>query len=292
MNWNHEYDRVNGIEIHYVREGDGFPLVLLHGWPEYWRAWRKNVPALSESFDVVVPDLRGFGDSEKPGVPATEGYGVDAHVEDVTALAETLGFDEFGIVTHDLGSYVAQSIAREHPELLRGLFLFDCPYPGIGTRWRDPDHIDEIWYQTFNQQPWAADLVGTNRDTCEAYIGHFLEHWAGDPNAFEKEDREAWIDTYLQPGNLQGGFNWYIAADEGRKRLMREGAPSMEPIDVPTRILWGEEDPVVKSEWADRLDEYFSEYSFESVPDGGHFLQYEKPDLVNGEIETFFSDLI
>ncbi|MFB6207281.1 MAG: alpha/beta fold hydrolase [Haloglomus sp.] len=290
MAWNHETAQVNGIKLHYVREGDGFPLVLVHGWPEYWRVWRKNVPALAESFDVIVPDLRGFGRSENPDVPAEEGYGVDNHVADLTALAAELDLDELGFVSHDLGAYVGQAIAREQPELVRGLFFFDCPYPGIGERWRDPEQIEEIWYQTFHQQPWAADLVGANRDTCRLYLDHFLSHWAGDPEAFDEADREAWVDTFMQSGNLQGGFNWYVAAEEDRKRLMREGAPAMERIDVPTRFLWGGADPIIRSEWTDRLDEYFADYRLDTVPDAGHFVHYERPALTNSEVEAFFSD--
>lgn len=290
MDLNHQTVRANGIEIHYVREGEGLPLFLVHGWPEFWRAWRKNIPALSESFDVIVPDLRGFGQTETPDVPAKEGYRIENHVNDMLALADELGLDEFGFVSHDLGAYVGQAIAREHPERLRGLFFFDCPYPGIGDRWRDPEHIDEIWYQTFHQQPWAADLVGASRETCRLYFDHFLTHWAGDPDAFDEADREAWVDNFLEDDNLQGGFNWYVGADEARKQLMREGAPSMDRIDVPTRLLWGEEDPIVKSEWADRLDEYFADFELETVPGAGHFLPHERPELANETIESFFAD--
>jgi len=290
MSWNHGYERVSGLELHYVREGSGFPLFLVHGWPEYWRTWRKNVPVLADSFDVIVPDLAGFGESGNPDTRATEGYGVEEHVADLTALAEALGVGEFGFVSHDLGAYVGQRIARERPELVRGLFFFDCPYPGIGKRWRDPDHIGEIWYQSFNQQPWAADLVGATRETCRTYIEHFLTHWAGDPEAFDEADREAWVDTFSQNGNLQGGFDWYVAAEEDRKRLMREGAPAMDPIEVPTRVLWGESDPILRSEWADRLDEYFADYRLDTVPDAGHFVHYERPDLANEAIASFFAD--
>ncbi len=291
MSRNHEYVEVGGNEIHYVREGGGFPLFLVHGWPEYWRVWRKNIPALRESFEVIVPDLAGFGESDVPDVSPADGYGIDDHVDDLLEFAETLGIDEFGFVSHDLGAYVGQRIARERPETVRGLFFFDCPYPGIGKRWRDPGHIDEIWYQSFNQQPWAAELVGESRETCGRYIGHFLSHWAGDPDAFDEKDREAWIDTFSDPETLQGGFYWYIAADEDRKRLMREGAPSMDPIDVPTRILWGERDPIVRSEWADRLDEYFADYELDTVPDAGHYVHYERPELTNESVESFFEEL-
>lgn len=115
-------------------------------------------------------------------------------------------------------------------------------------------------------------------------------HWAGDPDTFDEADREAWVDTFSDPETLQGGFDRYVAADEDRKRLVREGAPAMDPIEVPTRILWGEADPIVKSEWADQLDEYFANYRLDTVPDAGHFV-HERPELANEAIESFFADL-
>lgn len=292
MSWNHEYVQVNETDLHYVREGSGFPLLLVHGWPEYWRVWRKNLSVLSNSFDVIVPDLCGFGESKNLDESTTDGYGIEDHIADLTALTEALDVDEFGFVSHDLGAYIGQRIARDRPGLVRGLFFFDCPYPGIGKRWRDPEHIDEIWYQSFHQLPWAAELVGTSRETCKMYIDHFLTHWAADPNTFSEADREAWVDTFSKPGTLQGGFDWYVALDEDRKRLMQDGAPSRKSIETPTRILWGELDPIVKSEWADRLDEYFEDYRLDTVPDTGHFVHYERPDLANETIESFFESLV
>ncbi len=76
-----------------------------------------------------------------------------------------------------------------------------------------PDSINEIWYQTFNQQPWAASLVGENRKTCETYIRHFLDHWSHEPGLFD-EDLDPWVDNFMKPGNLQGGFDWYIAPND------------------------------------------------------------------------------
>ncbi len=291
MSWVHDSVSVDGTDLHYVREGSGFPLLLVHGWPEYWRVWRKNIPVLADSFDVIAPDLAGFGDSENPALEPEEGYGVTDHLSDLRGLVSALEIEEYGFVSHDLGAYVGQRIARDAPGDLRGLFFFDCPYPGIGKRWRESEHIGEIWYQSFNQQPWAADLVGANRETCRLYLEHFLTHWAGDPRAFDEADREAWVDTFSKPDTLQGGFNWYVAAEEDRKRLMRDGAPDMKTIEVPTRILWGESDPIVKSEWADRLDEYFADYRLDTVPDAGHFVHYERPDLANEAIEEFFAAL-
>ena len=282
----------NGIRIHYWREGSGAPLLLLHGWPEFCGVWRKIIPDLARGFDVIAPDLRGFGDSDKPAPGPSAEAGAEVHAADVLGLVDALGLARVGIVSHDVGAYAAQAFARQHPERLSGLFFFNCPYPGIGTRWAAPDHLIEIWYQSFHQQPWAAALVGSSRDACRTYFRHFLGHWAHDPHAFD-EDLEAWVDNFLKPGNLQGGFNWYISANAARLAVMRGDVPRTQraPIAVPTRVLWGESDPILKSAWADRLGEYFSNLAVTTVPEAGHFVHYEKPDLACREIRTFFQRL-
>jgi pimeloyl-ACP methyl ester carboxylesterase len=283
--WNHRHVDANDITLHYVRHGEGHPLMLLHGWPEFWYVWRKNLPVLAERFDVVAPDLRGFGDSGKPGDPPEDLLG--NFVEDLRALADSLGLERFGVVSHDVGAYVAQGFARRYPERLSGLFFFNCPYPGIGRRWADAESINEIWYQTFNQQPWAASLVGENRKTCETYFRHFLDHWAHEPGLFD-EDLHLWVDNFMKPGNLQGGFDWYISTNKSRLDLIRNGPPQLPKIETPTRVRWGESDPILKVRWADRLGDYFSDLDFAPMPEAGHFAHYERPDLANREILDFF----
>lgn len=288
--WNHQHLDANGIKIHYVRHGDGSPLVLLHGWPEFWYVWCKNVPVLAGEFDVVAPDLRGFGDSDKPPLPEPPSQLLGDMVEDLRGLVDGLGFDRFGIVSHDVGAYVAQGFARKYPERLAGLFFFNCPYPGIGGRWAEWYEVNEIWYQTFNQQSWAASLVGESRKTCETYFRHFLDHWAHEPGLFD-EDLDLWVDNFMKPGNLQGGFNWYKSTNQSRLALIRDGAPEMPKIEVPTRVLWGESDSVLKVEWADRLGDYFADLDFAPLPGAGHFAHYEKPERANEEIADCFRRL-
>ena len=288
--WNHQYLDANGINIHYVRHGEGLPLVLLHGWPEFWLTWRKNILPLAASFDVVASDLRGFGDSGKPALPDPPSALLTEYVEDLRGLADALGFERFGVVSHDVGAYVAQAFARSYTERLSGLFFFNCPYPGIGERWAEADHVNEIWYQSFNQQPWSASLVGENRKTCETYIRHFLDHWSHEPGFFD-EDLDLWVENFMKPGNLQGGFNWYISTNEGRIKQIRHGPAELPKIETPTRVLWGVSDSVLKVEWADRLGDYFANLDFSPAEEAGHFVHYEKPELANEEISGFFRAL-
>jgi pimeloyl-ACP methyl ester carboxylesterase len=288
--WNHGHAEANGIRVHYVRQGSGTPLVLLHGWPEFWFVWRKNIPALAERFDVIAPDLRGFGESEKLPLPEPPGGLLDELVEDLRGLADALGIERFGIVSHDVGSFVAQRFAARYPERVLGLFFFNCVYPGIGRRWLEPESVREIWYQSFHQQPWAADLVGSSREACGIYLKHFLDHWADEPGVFD-EDFEAWVDNFMRPGNLRGSFDWYVGVGEARMKMMREGAPDLPKIQPPAYFLWGKSDPILKVRWADRLGDYFADFELEPATGAGHFVHYERSELANGRITRFFSGL-
>ncbi len=226
------YITANGIRVHYLREGRGPTLLLLHGWPEFCRVWRKCMPDLAAEFDVIAPDLRGFGDTEKPAHGPSGDAGAEVHAADILALMDGLGLERVGIVSHDVGAHAAQWIAHEQPERL---------------------------------------------------------HWAHDPHAFD-EDLEAWVDNFMKPGNLQGGFNWYISAHQARLAVIRGEAPrhGRRPISVPARVLWGASDPVLKSEWTDRLDQFFSDVEITIAPEAGHFVHYEQPALACREIEAFF----
>ncbi|NKB59916.1 MAG: alpha/beta fold hydrolase [Alphaproteobacteria bacterium] len=286
MDWNHQYAGLPDLRVHYVRHGQGDPLFLIHGWPEFWYAWHKNIPTLAKSFDVIVPDLRGFGDTEKTdGVP-----GVMTYAEDLQALADHLGIGRFGVATHDVGAGVMQVFARQWPERLTGLFLFNASHPGVGKRWAEADHLKEIWYQSFHQLDFAEALVGASRESCRTYFQYFLSHWAHDPHAYD-DDLEAWVDNFMKPGNLRGGFDWYRATNESRLAAIRGDVPILDKITVPTRMLWGAHDPVLKAEWRDRLGDYFADIRIDVAEEAGHFVHYEVPDLANLEIEAFFKSL-
>ena len=282
------YARANGINIHYLREGRGPPLVLLHGWPEFCDVWRPLIAILRDRFELFAPDLRGFGDTTKPYSGPTEEMTSGVLSDDLSAFLDAVDVHRpVGLVAHDVGAIVAQVFARRSPERLSGLFFFNCPYPGIGSRWITPDHVAEVWYQTFNCMPWSAAMVGATRDSCRLYIGHILRHWAADEHAFDK-DLERFVDNFMKPGNLQGGFNWYLGNRVGRRAVWRGQVPDLPPIQVPTRVLWGERDPVLKVEWMDRLSETFADLRA-SVADGvGHFVHYEAPDRAAREIASFF----
>tara|TARA_R110001592_G_scaffold284964_1_gene553294 strand:- start:638 stop:1498 length:861 start_codon:yes stop_codon:yes gene_type:complete len=273
------------LRLHYLRQGSGPPLVLLHGWPEWSGVWRKMIPALAEQFDVIAPDLRNFGDSR-----GDEARDVDHYVSDIEALADSLGLERFGIVSHDIGGFLAQDYARRHPERLAGLFFFDCPHFGIGPRWTQGGQLREIWYQSFHQLPLAQELVGASRDSCRAYFRHFLHHWAGSPDAFDAAAVEEWTNNFLKPGNLAGGFRWYACANDRRLKAMEAGGEDAPMIETPAHSLWGAADPILRAEWQDTLTGVFTDIRLEQAPGAGHFVAWESPDLAGERIRAFFMD--
>ena len=265
--------QANGAALHVARMGAGRPLLLLHGWPEFWLTWEPVMTRLADRFTLYAPDLRGFGDSDKP-----EGlFGPDQQAADMLALMDALGLAQAGIVGHDVGGALMQPLARLAPERIAGLFFFDFVYPGIGPRMAEPERLNNIWYQSFHQMEMAPALVGASRESCRLYIGHFLKAWSHRKHVFD-DQLEAFTDNFLKDGNLAGGFAHYRAAHAGRIRMMKGEAPALPPIGVPTCVRWAEHDPLFPYEWTDRLGETFTNLDLAMFGDVGHFPHREDPD--------------
>jgi len=272
------------VDLAYLEAGSGPPLVLLHGWPEWSAVWRRNIPALAERFRVLAPDLRNFGDSQGPPAERVEDY-----VADLAAFADALGLERFGLVGHDVGAFLMQDYARQAPERLTGLFFFDCPHLGLGKRWVEGGHLRELWYQSFHQLPLALELVGQSRGACRTYFRHFLTHWSHSPQAFDDRALEEWVDNFLKPGNLAGGFAWYKAVNARRLAAIAGTLPPQGRIAVPACSLWGESDRILLASWQDSLTGLFDDIALELAPQAGHFVHWEQPALANERIARFFA---
>lgn len=279
----HSMIQTNGARLHVAETGAGRPLLLLHGWPEFCFTWEPVMTRLAGRFRLLAPDLRGFGDSDKPAGP----FGAEDHASDLLALLDHLASEKIGVVGHDVGGAAMLPFSRRAPERIAGLFFFDFVYPGIGPRMGEPDRLKEIWYQSFNQTAMAPVLVGANRETCTAYFGYFLRHWAWRKNAFD-EVLDIFVDNFLKPGSLEGGFAHYKGSHAGRIAMMKGEAPKLPAIEIPTCVRWAEHDPVLLYEWTDRLFETFSNLDVAQFSDVGHFPHREDPDRAAAEISGFF----
>jgi hypothetical protein len=150
VTFSHHMTTVNGIQIHYVIGGHGDPVVLLHGWPETWYAWHHVMPALAKNHTVIVPDLRGLGDSSKP----TTGYDGKTVAEDIHQLVSQLGFKSIFLVGHDIGTQVAYSYAAAHPAEVKKLAVMELTIPGFPPPGRMP-----IWWGVFHQVPDVPEAL-------------------------------------------------------------------------------------------------------------------------------------
>ena len=276
--------QANNAAFHIAKTGRGRPLLLLHGWPEFWLSWEPVMTRLADRFTLYAPDLRGFGDSDKPEGP----HGPDQHAADMLALMDALGVRQAGVVGHDVGGGLMQPMARAAPERISGLFFFDFLYSGIGPRMAEPERLNNIWYQSFNQLDIAPVMIGASRESCRAYFGYLLKHWSHRKHAFD-DVVEAYVDNFLKAGNLAGGFAYYRGAHAGRIRMLKGEAPPLAPIDVPTCVRWAEHDPLFPYPWTDRLGETFSNLDLAMFSDVGHFPHREDPDRAAREIAAFFT---
>ncbi len=283
----HTSIETRGFGTHVAQCGSGPPLLLLHGWPEFWATWEPMFDRLSDRYRLIAPDFRGFGESGNPTAERSDQAGPDVLADDIAALMKALGIDRAGFVGHDVGAFVMQRLAINHPSKVAGLFFFNCATHGVGARFRDTRQINEIWYQTFHQMPFAPELVGASRDTCRAYFSHFLRHWSHRKDAFDGV-LERWVDNFLRPGNLQGGFNWYVSQNAGRLAVMAGTAPKPPKIAQPARVFWGRHDRVLRSDWIEFVPDYFDDVEASIAEDAGHFVHYETPDAAAAEIDRFF----
>jgi pimeloyl-ACP methyl ester carboxylesterase len=198
----------------------------------------------------------------------------------VLALLDHLGMGRVVVAGYDIGSRVAQTLARLVPDRVQALVLAAPVYPGFGTRPLNPESQRERWYQHFHQLPQAGAIIGHDRETVRLYLSYFYDHWLGNKQALRPAEFEAIVATYAQPGAASASIAWYRAGGgSGQLALAAAvGAAPPPPITQPTYVLWGELETVLPAAWADRLEEHFTQLVGVEVLAGiGHFVPFEAP---------------
>lgn len=268
---------VDGFSLAYDRHGQGPPVVLLHGWPGMRTDYRALLPLL-DGFDVVVPDLRGFGESDKHVADPAEHYSAAAQARSVAGLLEELGLDSAIVAGYDVGSRVAQALARAQPGRVRALVLAP-PLPGIGQRILTPEAMREFWYQPFHRLELAERLIDGDHAAVRNYLRHFWDHWGGPGFSLPEPELDALVEHYAAPGAFVASINWYRAASGGVAMSLAEQVPApQDRIAQPTRVLWPEHDPLFPREWGDGLEGFFTRVTVTDIPRAGHFSPLEAPE--------------
>jgi pimeloyl-ACP methyl ester carboxylesterase len=271
----HHVIELADLRLHYVRQGQGPVLLLLHEPEGFWWDWSRNVRALSDHFDVIVPDLRGCGSSEKPSVAEEALYKVDRIVDDTVQLLQKLDIDKAYVVGHGWSTMVVHKLIRRHRALIPRAVMLNAVLPGFEENYFSASNAAQSWYPSFWKSGMANALVGADRAASEAFSRWRLSHCVKQ-NAFDKHDIQSYTDNFLQPGNLPALQAFYRANVD-------PGANMWDPIDKTVSscnvtILQGVRDVMFPPELTGLASRWYSRPNFEYVPDAGHFLMREEPD--------------
>ena len=286
----HESIETNGVRLHVAQAGpaDGPLLILLHGFPEFWYGWRRQIGPLAEAgFRVVVPDQRGYNLSEKPdGVNA---YAIELLARDVTGLIEALGRQQAYLAGHDWGAAVAWHSAARYPERIQKLVILNVPHPAvmIDMLQRSPRQLLKSWYIFFFQLRGLTEWLLRRGD----YSGlvNMLKGSAKE-GTFSAQDLEAYRTAYRQPGALTGMLNWYRAMFQAGLRSQRAHQEiTPRKIQVPTLVLWGVQDIALSKDLAQPSVNQCQQGELVFFENATHWLQHDEPEAVTEAIRSFCS---
>ena len=240
MTINFEYISTNGIKLHTAIAGkdDGEPIILLHGFPEAWFGWQAQIEPLAEAgFRVIVPDQRGYNLSDKP--EGVFSYRMNHLVDDITGLADALGYNRFCLAGHDFGAMVAWNLALAHPDRVKRLVIANVPHPSVMQNYLR-SHVSQMiksWYAIFFQLPRLPERM-LKADNWKFLISAM-------PDYFTEETRDLYRKAWAQPAAITAMINWYRAS---LNHLQVSTLDSR--IKPPTLIVWGRNDPHLSFEMA------------------------------------------
>lgn len=278
--WQHRDILTNDLRMHYVTQGTGPLVVLLHGFPEFWYSWRWQIPFLAEhGYRVVAPDLRGYNRTEKPA----RGYDIPTLLRDIAGLIEGLGEERAIIVGHDWGGVLAWHFAIDYPQMTSKLIVMNAPHPGAMMReLRTPAQMRKSWYILAFQIPWLPEYLLTRNHA--SAISSMIYRSAVQKDAFTPETLARYEEAMSIPGALPAALNYY-------RQLLRHGLRHYRSrtmrVDAPTLLIWGEQDIALGIELTHDLNEWVPDLQVRYLPNSGHWVQQEQPDEVNRLVLKF-----
>lgn len=281
---------VGQVNLHVVTAGpeDGEPILLLHGFPEFWYGWSKQIPYLAEQgYRVIVPDQRGYNLSDKPD--GRGNYTLDLLAQDVAGLIDALGYEQVNLVGHDWGGVISWVVAMQYPDKLKRLVVLNAPHPSAMIGQFMNGNILQMFKSTyigFFQLPFIPETLISLDDYQK--FGEFLQGNAT-YGAFTDEDLEDYRRAWSQPKAMTSMLNYYRGmALPSQSRIIQ----NKDVIDVPTLMLWGEKDVALGKELAQPSMDLVQDGELVFFPNATHWIQHDAPDSVNEEIHGFISQAI
>ena len=270
------YADENGVKLHYFIGGKGSAVVLLHGYAETSHMWLPIMPELAKNHTVIVPDLRGAGDSSKP----ESGYDKKNMAVDIHALIISLGFKRAEVVGHDIGLMVAYAYAAQFPQETERLVLMDAFLPGIGD-WKNVWLMRDLWHFHFYGEVPLALVKGRER----TYFEHFWNDFAANPkHSISEADRRFYAKEYAKPGGMRAGFEYFRNFEQDAKDFAELGKT---PLPMPVLVLTGEK--ASGNFLIEQAKLVATNVQGQVVAGSGHWLMEEAPDKVIPALTTFLN---
>jgi pimeloyl-ACP methyl ester carboxylesterase len=282
----HRWIDVGGLSLHCVEAGTGPLVVLLHGFPEFWYAWRHQIPALAAAgYQVVAPDLPGYNTSDKP--PQVRDYRPRLLVQEVADLILALGADSAAVAGHDWGGGLAWLLAMHHPERVQRLMVLNAPHPiRFLTGLRSPRQLRRSWYILAFQLPWLPEQLIAARDF--QALRRALGRQPTRPGAFTAQDIDRYVAAAAQPRALRAAINYYRAAVRANPLAQ---VHTLRRVDIPTLVIWGDQDRYLGRELAKPGPAWVPEVRVERIPEASHWVQADAPERVNQLMVDFLQPI-
>lgn len=280
----HSFIKTNRINLHCVSQGKGKLMLMLHGFPEFWYSWRHQIAEFAKDYHVVAMDLRGYNDSDKP--EAVSAYQMSELLADVKGVISSLGYKDCILVAHDWGGLIAWNFAYKYPSMVEKLIVINLPHPakfiaGLKT-WQQ---LRKSWYIFFFQIPFLPEFA-FKANNYKAIASAFTD-MAIDKSAFPSEVLTAFKDAAAKPGALTAMINYYRANFQIPSAKMPQ---DWGILDIPTLMIWGEEDTALGKELTYGTDAYVSDLELKYIPNCSHWVQQEQPTLVNQHMREFLAN--
>ncbi|NEQ28087.1 MAG: alpha/beta hydrolase, partial [Microcoleus sp. SIO2G3] len=255
-----------------------------------WYSWRHQIPALARHYKVVVPDLRGYNDSDKPA----SGYDLDTLGHDIRGLIENLGYKRAHLVGHDWGGTIAWHVAQTFPHLLDRLAVLNAPHPQrfLQELVSNVDQVRRSWYWLAFQVPGLPEWL--IRQNLRTFVKNLFQEQAVRKGAFSAKDAAIYQAALAKPGVLTAALSYHrqlLSPQAWLHHLQRFPvweAAAIDPVTVPTLVLWGEEDALLSHKLTEGIDRWVkAPLRLKTIPDCGHWIQQEVPQTVNRELLNF-----
>ncbi len=270
------YIDTNGIKLHTIVIGSGEPIILLHGFPEFWYCWKSVIPGLKEKFKLIIPDMRGYNLSDKPN--DVKKYKMEFLIGDIKGLIEELKLKQVFLAGHDWGGLVAWVFAEKHPELLKKLIILNAPHPKIfqKTLRTDKKQQEASSYIFEFLKPQAEKKL--YEDDYRRLKKAVFEDMFSKTN-FTEFDKEKYIEAWSQPGAILGGVNYY------RANMSFDEWTGI--IELPTLVIWGMNDVALLPQQLEGLSDYVKNLKIVRSENSSHWITHDDPDLIISSIKEF-----